>query len=118
MVRSHMPMSGVTSAYQDEITHTQHQADVRPPPVPPPPPTATHNGVLLQHRALQVTLFPEFGSNQQGHLQEADPPHPQSQAPAWMLLPLLPPFLGFQLNINLNPTPASPPPLLSSLERH
>lgn len=76
-------------------------------------PLATHNGVLLQHRALQVTLFPEFSSNQQSYLQQADPPNPES-APAPVLLPVsrdsIPLHLDFQLNKSINPTAAPPPP--------
>lgn len=60
----------VIALHQEEITH----------PMSGRLPLPTHDGVLLQHGTLQVTLFPEFGSNEQSDLQQEDT-H-QSQAPA------------------------------------
>lgn len=47
------------------------------PSSPPTPPTPSfqalsHNGLLLQHCPLQVTLLPEFCSNRQRHLQDRE----------------------------------------------
>lgn len=71
-------------------------------------PLYTHNGILLQHCALQVALFPEFGSNQQSYLQQGDTTPPPQVKPQLYPPTPAPTHLGFQLSGNINPTPATP----------
>lgn len=98
-----------TSVYQDEITHTQHQANV-PPALPHYSQWGSAAAPYAQGRL--VPRIQQQPAELPAKVTYTHPPHSPGQAPAQIFLTLLPPFLAFQLGKNLTPTPASLPPFV------